>query len=165
MVNTRGGEADNTGPSIPHVPHPLHQPQGLRTKTVRPLKRHRMRMRLLDAVDEDRRTVAVLLTALQQAVAEVQGLGGMVHLPGGGMSGILYLVADSGLPESMTRPWLIIPVRGTAPPSSAARNDTITWQPDLAPPDPVPGRDPAALWPSGLPMRHRSPGRPHSGRW
>ncbi|MGW4994612.1 SpoIIE family protein phosphatase [Streptomyces mirabilis] len=150
-MNTRGGEADNTGPSIPHIPHPLHQPQGLRTKTVRPSKRHRMRMRLLDAVDEDRHNVEVLLTALQQAVAEVQGLGGMVHLPGGGMSGILYLVADSGLPESMTRPWLIIPVRGTAPPSSAARNDTITWQPDLAPPDPVPGRDPAALWPSRLP--------------
>ncbi|MCZ1000661.1 hypothetical protein O1M63_25785 [Streptomyces mirabilis] len=147
-MNTRGGEADNTGPSIPHIAHSLHQPQGLRTKTVRPSKRHRMRMRLLDAVDEDRHNVEVLLTALQQAVAEVQGLGGMVHLPGGGMSGILYLVADSGLPESMTRPWLIIPVRGTAPPSSAARNDTITWQPDLAPPDPVPGRDPAALWPS-----------------
>ncbi|MFE1881001.1 SpoIIE family protein phosphatase [Streptomyces diastatochromogenes] len=108
-------------------------------------------MRLLDAVDEDRRDVEVLLTALQQAVAEVHGLGGMVHLPGGGMSGILYLVADSGLPESMTRPWLIIPARGTAPPSRAARNDTIAWQPDLAPPDPVPGRDPAALWPSRLP--------------
>ncbi|MCZ0989238.1 hypothetical protein O1M54_32770 [Streptomyces diastatochromogenes] len=108
-------------------------------------------MRLLDAVDEDRRDVEVLLTALQQAVAEVHGLGGMVHLPGGGMSGILYLVADSGLPESMTRPWLIIPARGTAPPSRAVRNDTITWRPDLAPPDPVPGRDPAALWPSRLP--------------
>ncbi|MEU6775699.1 SpoIIE family protein phosphatase [Streptomyces sp. NPDC046759] len=108
-------------------------------------------MRVLDAVEEDRRDVEVLLTALQQAVAEVHGLGGMVHLPGGGMSGILYLVADSGLPESMTRPWLIIPVRGTAPPGRAAREDTITWQPDLAPPDPVPGRDPAALWPSRLP--------------
>ncbi|MGW1288576.1 SpoIIE family protein phosphatase [Streptomyces sp. NPDC002586] len=108
-------------------------------------------MRLLDAVHEDRRDVEVLLTALQQAVAEVNGLGGMVHLPGGGMSGVLYLVADSGLPESMTRPWLIIPVRGTAPPGRAARNNTVTWRPDLAPPDPVPGRDPAALWPSGLP--------------
>ncbi|MFI6493699.1 hypothetical protein [Streptomyces sp. NPDC050564] len=151
-MNTRSGDADNTGPSIPHVPHPLHPPQGLGTmQTARPLERHRMRMRLLDAVDEDRRDVEVLLTALQQAVAEVHGLGGMVHLPGGGMSGILYLVADSGLPESMTRPWLIIPVRGAAPPSRAARNDTIAWQPDLAPPDPVPGRDPAALWPSRLP--------------
>ncbi|MGW2718322.1 SpoIIE family protein phosphatase [Streptomyces sp. NPDC001492] len=118
---------------------------------VRPLERQRMRMRLLGAVDEDRRDVEVLLTALQQAVAEVHGLGGMVHLPGGGMSGVLYLVADSGLPESMTRPWVIIPARGKAPPSRAARSDTIAWQPDLAPPDPVPGRDPAALWPSGLP--------------
>ncbi|WP_234341661.1 SpoIIE family protein phosphatase [Streptomyces sp. NRRL S-646] len=118
---------------------------------VRPLERQRMRMRLLGAVDEDRRDVEVLLTALQQAVAEVHGLGGMVHLPGGGMGGILYLVADSGLPESMTRPWLIIPARGKAPPSRAARSDIVAWQPDLAPPDPVPGRDPAALWPSGLP--------------
>ncbi|OIJ94218.1 hypothetical protein BIV25_23265 [Streptomyces sp. MUSC 14] len=84
-------------------------------------------------------------------MAEVRGLGGMVHLPGGGMSGILYLVADSGLPESMVRPWLIIPARGTAPPSRAAREDTTAWQPDLAPPDPVPGRDPAALWPSHVP--------------
>ncbi|MER6355169.1 SpoIIE family protein phosphatase [Streptomyces sp. NPDC001634] len=165
-MNTRGGD-DNTGPSIPHVPHPLHQPQGLRTiQAVRPLERHRMRMRLLDAVDEDRRDVDVLLTALQQAVAEVHGLGGMVHLPGGGMSGILYLVADSGLPESMTRPWLIIPARGTAPPSRAARNDTITWQPDLAPPDPVPGRDPAALWPSRLPagIGHLAVPIPSDGR-
>jgi PAS domain-containing protein/anti-sigma regulatory factor (Ser/Thr protein kinase) len=152
VVNSRGGDADNTGPSIPRAPRPLHQPHGLRTmETVRPLERHRMRMWLLDAVDDDRRDVEVLLTALQQAVAEVNGLGGMVHLPGGGMSGILYLVAESGLPESMTRPWLIIPVRGTAPPSRAARNDAVSWQPDLAPPDPVPGRDPAALWPSGLP--------------
>jgi PAS domain-containing protein len=110
-----------------------------------------MRMWLLDAVDEDRRDVEVLLTALQQAVAEVHGLGGMVHLPGGGMSGILYLVAGSGLPEPMKRPWLIIPARGTTPPSRAARKDTITWQPDLTPPEPVPGRDPAALWPSRLP--------------
>ncbi|WP_435271345.1 SpoIIE family protein phosphatase [Streptomyces sp. 1222.5] len=116
-----------------------------------PLERHSVRMRLLDAVDEDRRDVDVLLTALQQAVAEVRGLGGMIHLPGGGMSGILYLVADSGLPESMTRPWLIIPAQGTAPPSRAARHDAVTWQPHLAPPDPVPGRDPAALWPSRLP--------------
>ncbi|MDF2267213.1 SpoIIE family protein phosphatase [Streptomyces coacervatus] len=120
-------------------------------QTVPPSERQRTRLRLLGAVDEDRRDVEVLLTGLQQAVAEVHGLGGMVHLPGGGMSGILYLVADSGLPESMTRPWLIIPVRGTAPPSRAARSDTVAWQPDLAPPDPVPGRDPAALWPSRLP--------------
>jgi PAS domain-containing protein/anti-sigma regulatory factor (Ser/Thr protein kinase) len=125
-----------------------------------------MRMRLLDAVNEDRRDVEVLLTALQQAVAEVHGLGGMVHLPGGGMSGILYLVADSGLPESMTRPWLIIPVRGAAPPSRAARGDTMVWQPELAPPDPVPGRDPAALWPSRLPagIGHLSAPIPGCGR-
>ncbi|MFF3907872.1 SpoIIE family protein phosphatase [Streptomyces sp. NPDC001848] len=151
-MTIRGGDADDIGPSMPGDPHPLHRPQGPRTKeTLQPLARHRMRMGLLDGVAEDRRDVEVLLTALQQAVAEVQGLGGMVHLPGGGMSGILYLVADSGLPESMTRPWLIIPARGVAPPSRAARDDTIAWRPDLAPPDPVPGRDPAALWPSRLP--------------
>ncbi|MER6735654.1 SpoIIE family protein phosphatase [Streptomyces puniciscabiei] len=152
-MNTRGGDADNTGPSIPPVLHPVRPPQGLRTleAPVRPVERHRMRMRLLDTVDEERCDVEVLLTALQQAVAEVHGLGGMVHLPGGGMSGVLYLVADSGLPESMTRPWLIIRVRDTAPPSKAARDDTITWRRDLAPPDPVPGRDPAALWPARLP--------------
>ncbi|WP_257004587.1 SpoIIE family protein phosphatase [Streptomyces sp. Tue6028] len=150
-MNTRGGDAENTDSSIPHVPRPLRQTHDLRTlQAVLPMDRHRIRMLLLDAVDEDRRDVDVLLTALQQAVAEVHGLGGMVHLPGGGMSGILYLVADSGLPESMTRPWLIIPVRGTAPPSKAARNDTVAWQPDLAPPDPVPGRDPAAMWPARL---------------
>ncbi|MDT0461856.1 SpoIIE family protein phosphatase [Streptomyces gibsoniae] len=116
---------------------------------MRPSERH-LRMRLLDAVDEDRRDVDVLLTALQQAVTEVHGLGGMVHLPGAGMSGILYLVADSGLPESMTRPWLIIAVRGTAPPGKAARDDTVIWHPDLAPPDPLPGRGPAAPWPARL---------------
>ncbi|MEV8563508.1 SpoIIE family protein phosphatase [Streptomyces sp. NPDC051917] len=152
MVNSRGGYAHNTDPSIPRSSYPPHQPQGSGTvQTVRLSERLLMRMRLLDAVDKDRRDVEVLLTALQQAVAEVHGLGGMVHLPGGGMSGILYLVADSGLPESMIRPWLIIPARGTAPPSRAAREDTLTWQTHLAPPDPVPGRDPAALWPSRVP--------------
>ncbi|MER6977850.1 SpoIIE family protein phosphatase [Streptomyces carpinensis] len=166
-MNTRGSDAKDIGSSMPRAPQPLHEPQGLRTvETVRPLERHRMRMRLLDAVDEDRRDVEVLLTALQQAVAEVHGLGGMVHLPGGGMSGILYLVADSGLPELMTRPWLIIPVRGAAPPSRAARGDTIVWQPELTPPDPVPGRDPAALWPSRLPagIGHLSVPIPGGGR-
>ncbi|MEV6838394.1 SpoIIE family protein phosphatase [Streptomyces sp. NPDC051133] len=144
MVNTRGGDI----------------------QTVRPSQRHRMRMRLLDAVDADRRDVDVLLTALQQAVAEVHGLGGMVHLPGGGMSGILYLVADSGLPEPMTRPWLIIPARGAAPPSRAARDDIVAWQPELAPPDPVPGRDPAALWPSRVPagIAHLAVPIPGGGR-
>jgi serine phosphatase RsbU (regulator of sigma subunit)/PAS domain-containing protein/anti-sigma regulatory factor (Ser/Thr protein kinase) len=151
-MNAGGGDADNTGPFMPSAPHPPQQPQGLRAiQTVRSLERRRTRLQLLDAVDEDRHDVEVLLTALQQAVAEVHGLGGMVHLPGGGMSGILYLVASSGLPESMTRPWLIIGARGAAPPSRAARKDTITWAPELAPPDPVPGRDPAALWPSRLP--------------
>lgn len=152
MVNAKSSDANDIGPSMPRAPRPPHRPQGLRNVQIaRPLARHRMRMRLLDAVDEDRRDVEVLLTALQQAVAEVQGLGGMVHLPGGGMSGILYLVADSGLPESMTRPWLIIPARGAAPPSRSARDDAVTWQAHLAPPDPVPGRDPAALWPSRVP--------------
>ncbi|MGW4560828.1 SpoIIE family protein phosphatase [Streptomyces sp. NPDC004561] len=151
-MNTRNGDAHDTDPSMPCFPHPLRRPHGLGTvQAVRTSERHRMRMRLLDAVDEDRRDAEVLLTALQQAVAEAHGLGGMVHLPGGGMSGILYLVADSGLPESMVRPWLIIPARGAAPPSRAAREDTTAWQPHLAPPDPVPGRDPAALWPSRLP--------------
>lgn len=117
-----------------------------------PAERQRLRMELLAAVDEGRHDVEVLLIALQQAVAEVHGLGGMVHLPGGGMSGILYLVADSGLPATMTRPWLVIRARDTAPPSRAAREDTVVWEPGLAPPEPVPGRgDPAALWPSGLP--------------
>ncbi|WP_245790772.1 SpoIIE family protein phosphatase [Streptomyces monashensis] len=152
MVDSRDSDAHDTVPSMPGFARPSHQPQGPGTvQAVRPAERPLLRMRLLDAVDEDRRDVDVLLTALQQAVAEVRGLGGMVHLPGGGMSGILYLVADSGLPESMVRPWLIIPARGTAPPSRAAREDTPAWQPDLAPPDPVPGRDPAALWPSRVP--------------
>ncbi|MEU4037995.1 SpoIIE family protein phosphatase [Streptomyces collinus] len=166
-MNTRGSDANDIGSSIPHASRPPHQPWGLRpVPCVRPLERHRMRMRLLDAVDEDRRDVEVLLTALQHAVAEVRGLGGMVHLPGGGMSGILYLVADSGLPESMTRPWLIIPVRGTAPPSMAARDDSLAWQPELTPPDPVPGRDPAALWPAGLPagIGHLAVPLPGDGR-
>lgn len=116
-----------------------------------PAERQRLRMGLLAAVDESRRDVEVLLIALQQAVAGLHGLGGMVHLPGGGMSGILYLVADSGLPASMTRPWLVIRARDTAPPSRAARENTTVWQPALAPPKPVPGRgDPADQWPSPL---------------
>lgn len=117
-----------------------------------PAERQRLRMQLLAAVDEDRRDVEVLRIALQQAVAGVHGLGGMVHLPGGGMSGILYLVADSGLPASMTRPWLVIRAGDTAPPSRAVREDTVAWAPALGPPAPVPGRgDPGTLWPAGLP--------------
>ncbi|MEW2256873.1 SpoIIE family protein phosphatase [Streptomyces sp. NPDC047869] len=150
-MNTRSSDANGIDSSMPRAHRPPQQAQGQRTRAVRSLERHRTRMGLLDAVDEDRRDAEVLLTALQQAVAEVHGLGGMVHLPGGGMSGILYLVANSGLPESMTRPWLIIPARGAAPPSRAARENTTIRQADLAPPDPVPGRDPAALWPSRVP--------------
>jgi PAS domain-containing protein len=117
-----------------------------------PAERQRLRTGLLAAVDENRHDVEVLLIALQQAVAEVRGLGGMVHLPGGGMSGILYLVTDSGLPATMTRPWLVIRAGDTAPPSRAAREDTVVWTSELAPPEQVPGRgDPAALWPPGLP--------------
>ncbi|MFW6691866.1 SpoIIE family protein phosphatase [Streptomyces sp. MAR4 CNX-425] len=117
-----------------------------------PAERQRLRRELLAAVDESRRDTEVLLIALQQAVAEVRGLGGMVHLPGGGMSGILYLVADSGLPASLTRPWLVIRARDTVAPSRAVREDSVAWERDLAPPAAVPGRgDPAAQWPAGLP--------------
>ncbi|SFD62041.1 SpoIIE family protein phosphatase [Streptomyces aidingensis] len=156
MPDARGGSAGGTGepggaartpppvPSLhPSARHGEPQPRDARGG-------HRMRLNLLAAVDEDRRDAEVVLTALQQAVAGLNGLGGMVHLPGGGMAGALYMVVASGLPEPLTRPWLVIPVRGANPPGRAARRNTAVWRPEFGPPDPFPGREQAARWPVAL---------------
>lgn len=129
-----GDHAERDGPAAPEAP-----------------KMGRDRLRMLAATDESQLDAEVLLIALQHAVAEVRGLGGMVHLPAAGMSGLLYLVTSGGLPRTFTAPWTVIPARGAAAPCRAAREDVVVWRADLAPPDPIAGRPYPPPGPSGLP--------------
>src|SRR5262245_32012811 len=83
---------------------------------------------LLNATD-DLPGGEVLRLALQEAVAEVGGLGGLVHLRGLQTSRGLHLAASSGLPAAVTRRWQEIPDDATAAPAVAARLSRPVWLP------------------------------------
>jgi serine phosphatase RsbU (regulator of sigma subunit)/PAS domain-containing protein len=80
---------------------------------------------VLDATDDDLPGAEVLRRALQEAVAEVGGLGGLVHLraPGTG----LFLAVSSGLPPTFTRQWRDVPDDSAAAPATAARLRRAVW--------------------------------------
>jgi serine phosphatase RsbU (regulator of sigma subunit)/PAS domain-containing protein len=83
---------------------------------------------LLNATD-DLPGGEVLRLALEEAVAEVGGLGGLVHLRWPQTSPSLHLVASSGLPAAVTRRWQEIPDDATAAPAAAARLRRPVWLP------------------------------------
>ena len=83
---------------------------------------------LLNATD-DLPGGEVLRLALQEAVTEVGGLGGLVHLRGLQTSRGLHLAASSGLPAAVTRRWQEIPDDATAAPAVAARLRRPVWLP------------------------------------
>jgi hypothetical protein len=62
---------------------------------------------LLNATDGDLPGAEVLRLALQEAVAEIGGLGGLVHLRGPETTPGLHLAASSGLPATVTRRWRV----------------------------------------------------------
>jgi serine phosphatase RsbU (regulator of sigma subunit)/PAS domain-containing protein len=73
----------------------------------------------------------LLRLGLEQAVAVLGGLGGMVHLGVTGGSE-LYLVADIGLSSALAEAWGEVGREEAVPPALAVRNGTSTWMPATA---------------------------------
>jgi serine phosphatase RsbU (regulator of sigma subunit)/PAS domain-containing protein len=84
---------------------------------------------LLNATDDDLPRAEVLRLALQEAVAEVGGLGGLVHLRGPVTTPGLHLAASTGLQRDFTRGWQEIADDATVPPAAAARLRRPEWFP------------------------------------
>ncbi|MDT0307519.1 SpoIIE family protein phosphatase [Streptomyces sp. DSM 44917] len=108
------------------------------------------RLRFLAAVDDSQEDTGVLTAGLQQATAELGGLGGMAHLRAGGTSRTLYVVASTGLPRGFTRPWESIRADGQAPPARAMREGRTVWSPTVAAPDQERGDASAVPQPAAL---------------
>jgi serine phosphatase RsbU (regulator of sigma subunit)/PAS domain-containing protein len=87
---------------------------------------------LLNATDGDLPGMEIVRLALEEAVAGVGGLGGLVHLRGPATTHGLYLAASSGLPVTFTRNWQEIPGGATVAPAAAARSRRAVW---MAEPD------------------------------
>ncbi|MFI7644243.1 SpoIIE family protein phosphatase [Nonomuraea sp. NPDC049400] len=79
------------------------------------------RKRLLAEAGDDLQGVELLRFAIQQAVAELGGLGGMVHLRGPSQGGGLRLVASSGLPPARAQAWERVDGNGPLAPARAFR--------------------------------------------
>ncbi|MEU6779440.1 SpoIIE family protein phosphatase [Nonomuraea angiospora] len=80
------------------------------------------RRRLLAEVGDDLWGIELLRFALQQAVADLGGLGGMVHLGSPGHGGGLRLVVTSGLPPVLTHAWERVDGNGPLAPARALRD-------------------------------------------
>ncbi|MFE2093724.1 SpoIIE family protein phosphatase [Streptomyces sp. NPDC059460] len=83
------------------------------------------RLALLNSVERGVTEGEVLRLALQHAVAELDGLGGTVHLRG--PMSALRLVSVAGLPPGLVRPWEIIDQEDTSAPARAVRQGTGVW--------------------------------------
>src|SRR5258707_8880271 len=84
---------------------------------------------LLNTTDDSLPEGEVLRLALQEAGAEVGGLGGLVHLRGPETTPGLYLAASTGLPPTFTRCWQEIADDAAAAPAAAARLRRPVWFP------------------------------------
>jgi serine phosphatase RsbU (regulator of sigma subunit)/PAS domain-containing protein len=121
----------------------------------------------LNATDGDLPAPEVLQRALREAVAEIGGLGGLVHLRGPTAPG-LHLAASSGLPATLTRRWQQLPDDATAAPAAAARLRRPVWFP--APDGPgtgmasVPLRTAAGEPFGALTVVTAAPGEPTAGQ-
>ena len=63
-----------------------------------------VRLAILGSIDEDMPPAEAVRLALEQAVTEVGGVGGMVHVRWYTAKG-LHLLASSGLPPALAQPW------------------------------------------------------------
>ncbi|MGW2327544.1 SpoIIE family protein phosphatase [Streptomyces sp. NPDC001700] len=86
------------------------------------------RIGMLMAAGEDIGAPEALRIGLDQAVAGVGGLGGMVHLGGGG-SGQLYLATRCGLSEALIEAWKRVGGDEPVAPALAVRDNTFAWTP------------------------------------
>ncbi|WP_188194213.1 SpoIIE family protein phosphatase [Nonomuraea sp. SYSU D8015] len=80
------------------------------------------RKRLLAVVGDELWGIELLRFAIQQAVADLSGLGGMVHLGSPGYGGGLRLVVTNGLPRTFTQTWERIDGNGPLAPARAFRD-------------------------------------------
>lgn len=87
------------------------------------------RLSILAAVDAGAAESEALQLALQQAVAEFRGLGGLVHLRGPGPAASLCLAAANGLPSAVTDPWEDIRPGAPAAPDRALQEGGRIWEP------------------------------------
>ncbi|MER6136233.1 SpoIIE family protein phosphatase [Streptomyces sp. NPDC001815] len=96
-------------------------------------------MAILRTIDDGVTVTEAIRLALEHAVAELGGIGGMVHV--GGPEGLrgLHLVASSGLPPAMTESWVRIPDDGGLPPVRAVREGARIWLPAVSHGEPSTG--------------------------
>ncbi|MGW3341709.1 SpoIIE family protein phosphatase [Nonomuraea rubra] len=87
------------------------------------------RRRLLTAVGDELWGIELLRFTVQQAVAELAGLGGMVHLCGPGYGGGLRLVVTNGLPLTFAQAWERIDRNAPVAPARALRDAAFVWMP------------------------------------
>jgi serine phosphatase RsbU (regulator of sigma subunit)/PAS domain-containing protein/anti-sigma regulatory factor (Ser/Thr protein kinase) len=100
------------------------------------------RLALLASTDQGVTESEIFRLALQHAAAELDALGGAVHL--GGPMAALRLVSSTGLPPALTRPWEIVDQEGPTVPADAVRRGRCVWVPTEPPDAPGP---PARPWP------------------
>nr|WSZ97002.1 SpoIIE family protein phosphatase [Streptomyces sp. NBC_00857] len=84
-----------------------------------------VRLALLDTVEQGVTESEVFRLALQYAVGELGGLGGMVHLRG--PMSALRLVSATGLPPALSRTWEIVDQDGPLAPARAVRQGSGVW--------------------------------------
>lgn len=91
------------------------------------------RLRLLASLENDLAETDVLLAVLQHAVAELGGLGGMVHLRGPGPDARigLRLIVSSGVPRAFAQAWLEVRGDQAVAPALAVRENAFVWLPGL----------------------------------
>ncbi|MFC8244798.1 SpoIIE family protein phosphatase [Streptomyces chartreusis] len=85
------------------------------------------RLALLNMVGPGVTESEIFRLALQHALGELGGLGGMVHLRGPMTA--LRLVSVAGLPPTLTRTWEIIDQEGALAPARAVRRNSDIWVP------------------------------------
>ncbi|MEW1844588.1 SpoIIE family protein phosphatase [Nonomuraea angiospora] len=114
------------------------------------------RRRLLAEVEDDLWGIELLRFAVEQAVADLAGLGGMAHLGSPGHGGGLRLVVTSGLPPVLTRAWERVDGNGPLAPARAFRTGASVRvsMANVAAGIPQQGSatDEARSWPAGTAM-------------
>ncbi|MGP3960267.1 SpoIIE family protein phosphatase [Nonomuraea sp. 3N208] len=119
------------------------------------------RKRLLSVVGDDLWGIELLRFAIQQAVADLAGLGGMVHLGRPGLGGGLRLVVTSGLPPAFAQEWERVEGNGPLAPARAFRDVAFVWAPlanvvpSMREPDATVGRPPAGTAMAAIPLLGR----------
>ncbi|MET9908593.1 SpoIIE family protein phosphatase [Streptomyces sp. NPDC006476] len=98
------------------------------------------RLALLGTVPPGVTESEVFRLALGQAVGELSGLGGTMHLRG--PMSALRLVSSVGLPPALTRSWEIVDQEGPLAPARALQQGEGVWVPHSAP-----GTPPQPVWP------------------